>query len=64
MDHHTWDDADEKSKYKDWSDQILITAVFAILLTAPIGVICIEVLGPLWLEKNDSKVESNPHHDR
>ena len=50
--------------YKKWGDQILVTAVFAILLTAPLGVVAIDVLGPLMLHKTDFEdEEDNPAHD-
>jgi NhaP-type Na+/H+ or K+/H+ antiporter len=35
--------------YKRWGEQILVTAVVAILITAPIGLICINALGEKWL---------------
>ena len=36
-------------EYVEWGQQILVTAVVAILLTAPIGLVCINVLGEKWL---------------
>lgn len=37
--------------WDDWGQDIVTTAVFAILLTAPLGVLCIANVGPLWLTK-------------
>ena len=51
--------------YKKWGDQILVTAVFAILLTAPLGVVAIDILGPIMLHKTDFvEDEENPAHDK
>lgn len=61
VEHHFDHDHEDYEKYKTWADQILITSVFAILVTAPIGVICIEVLGPLWLQKTEYKGKSGSH---
>ena len=58
-------DDPDYDKYKRWGDQILVTAVFAILLTAPLGVICIDVLGPIMLTKTEyADAEDNPAHDK
>lgn len=43
------EDDDDYDEYKRWGEQILVTAVVAILVTAPIGLICINVLGERWL---------------
>ena len=43
---HTDPDFD---KWEQWGKDILVTAVVSILLTAPIGLICISTLGPRWL---------------
>lgn len=44
------DDTDSDfDEYKRWGEQILVTAVVAILITAPIGLICINALGEKWL---------------
>jgi len=45
--------------YKSYGERILVTAVVAILVTAPIGLICINALGHKWLN-NDI---TNPIHD-
>lgn len=42
MDH---DDPDF-DKYEKWGNDILVTAVFSILITAPIGLVVISELGP------------------
>lgn len=44
-------------KYERWGEQILVTAVISILMTAPIGLIVIAKLGPRWLEKSEDDVE-------
>lgn len=46
------DDADFH-KWERWGEEVLVTAVVAILLTAPIGLICISKLGPKWLAHTD-----------
>ena len=43
------EDDDNYDEYKQWGEQILVTAVVAILVTAPIGLICINTLGEKWL---------------
>ncbi|CAG9460109.1 unnamed protein product [Pedinophyceae sp. YPF-701] len=43
----------EYEDYLDWGRQILTTVVFSIILTAPIGLIWINSMGPRWLEKAD-----------
>jgi len=39
-------------KYVIWGDQILSTAILSIIVTAPLGLICIQQLGPKWLKMN------------
>ena len=56
----TMDKSDpEFENYKSFGEKILVTAVVAILVTAPIGLICISTLGDRWLN-DDIK---NPIHD-
>ncbi len=45
--------------YKSYGEQILLTAVVSILITAPIGLVCINAFGQKWLN-NDI---TNPIHD-
>jgi NhaP-type Na+/H+ or K+/H+ antiporter len=40
-------------EYKDYGVQILTTAVFAIVFTAPLGAILTNTLGPMWLTRTD-----------
>jgi Kef-type K+ transport system membrane component KefB len=40
-------------KYVKWGNDIVVIAVVAILITAPIGLIVFDKLGPLWLEKKE-----------
>lgn len=42
----------DDKQYKDWAEAILTTAVFSIILTAPIGLLVINKLGPRWLSKD------------
>jgi len=46
VDHAEW------LKWEKWGYDILTTAVLSILLTAPLGLIFISVLGPRWLSKD------------
>lgn len=39
--------------YLDYGNAMLTMAVFAICITAPLGAIFINTLGPMWLEKSD-----------
>jgi NhaP-type Na+/H+ or K+/H+ antiporter len=44
------DDPAKFDRYEQWGIDILTTAVFSILLTAPVGLIVIQQFGPRWLE--------------
>lgn len=44
------EDPDKYDEYTQYGSDILTTAVFAILITAPAGLIIIQQLGPRWLE--------------
>jgi len=44
------EDPQKYDEYTQWGSEILTTAVFAILITAPVGLIVIQQLGPRWLE--------------
>mmetsp|Transcript_18133 Transcript_18133/g.59223 ORF Transcript_18133/g.59223 Transcript_18133/m.59223 type:complete len:695 (+) Transcript_18133:796-2880(+) len=55
----------EESDYEDWlkwGNDILTTSVFSIILTAPLGMIIINSLGPRWLEQNASRVAGAHAH--
>jgi len=45
------EDPEKYAKYMTMGTEILTTAVFSILVTAPVGLIVIQQLGPRWLEK-------------
>lgn len=45
------DDPDKYDRYEKYGIAILTTAVFSILITAPVGLIVIQKLGPRWLDK-------------
>jgi len=47
---------DNYAEYVKWGKDILTTAVFSIILTAPIGLIVIQKLGPLWLTNDGTEV--------
>ena len=38
-------------EYTEWGNDILHATAFAIIIAAPIGLLCIALLGPLWLSK-------------
>ena len=42
-------DDEDYEDFEKWGKNILVTAVLSILITAPIGLIAISTLGPLWL---------------
>ena len=51
-------------EWEKWGKEILVTAVVSILLTAPIGLICISKLGPRWLTQDvvENGDELEPSH--
>jgi NhaP-type Na+/H+ or K+/H+ antiporter len=51
------EDDPDYDKYERWGSVILVTAVMSILVTAPIGLVAISVLGPRWLERRESEVD-------
>jgi len=51
------EDPSKYDEYTQYGSDILTTAVFAILITAPVGLIVIQQLGPRWLEHGYPKVE-------
>jgi len=56
--YHGNQDFENFCVYEDWANDIIATAVFAIIITAPIGLIIFENLGPKWLTK-DTKDSDN-----
>ena len=49
-----WDSPQQEAEYKQWAVDIMVTGGLAILMTAPIGLIIIQKLGPKWLEQDES----------
>ena len=48
------DETDEHfSQYIEWGNQILSTSILSIIMTAPLGLLAIEHLGPRLLSKDD-----------
>lgn len=47
--------------YVAYGQNILVTAVFSILITAPIGIIVIDKFGPTWLEHTDPAEFDHEH---
>jgi len=54
------DDPEKYDTYVEYGTDILTTAVFSILLTAPVGLIVIQKLGPRWLEQSTIVMEQQP----
>jgi len=54
-----FDNKEEREEMLEFGQAILTTAVFSILITAPIGLIVIQQLGPRWLEHGFSETEEN-----
>ena len=50
-----WASPAEEAQYKQWAMDIMVTGSLAILMTAPIGLIIIQKLGPKWLEQDASQ---------
>jgi len=46
------EDEGDMPEFERYGVKILTTAVFAIVLTAPLGAILTNTLGPMWLEHN------------
>jgi NhaP-type Na+/H+ or K+/H+ antiporter len=51
------EDDPDFEKYERYGNAILVTAVMSILVTAPIGLVAISVLGPRWLDCVDPEVD-------
>jgi hypothetical protein len=50
----------KSAEYVSWGNDILTTAVFSIILTAPLGMMIISMLGPKWLQRDEkSAIVSN-----
>ena len=45
-----WESPEQEAQYKEWAMDIMVTGGLAILMTAPLGLIIIQKLGPKWLE--------------
>ena len=56
-------DDQECVRYERWGNEILTTAVLSIILTAPVGLLVINALGPKWLEKADMGSLESSHVD-
>jgi Kef-type K+ transport system membrane component KefB len=52
---HAWDSPEQEAEYKQWGMDIMVTGGLAILMTAPLGLIIIQKLGPKWLEQDKSQ---------
>jgi len=50
-----WDSPEQEAEFKQWGLDIMVTGGLAILMTAPIGLIIIQKLGPKWLEQDVSQ---------
>mmetsp|Transcript_34301 Transcript_34301/g.90215 ORF Transcript_34301/g.90215 Transcript_34301/m.90215 type:complete len:663 (+) Transcript_34301:61-2049(+) len=50
-----WDSPEQMADYQQWGMDIMVTGGLAILMTAPIGLIIIQKLGPKWLECDSSR---------
>jgi len=50
-----WDSPEQEADYKKWGMDIMVTGGLAILMTAPLGLIIIQKLGPKWLEQDVSQ---------
>lgn len=48
-----WDSPEQEALYKQWGMDIMVTGGLAILMTAPLGLIIIQKLGPKWLERDE-----------
>ena len=47
-----WDSPEQQAEYEKWAMDILVTGGLAILMTAPLGLVIIQTLGPKWLEQD------------
>ena len=57
-------DHEKYHEYENWGKAILATAVLAILITAPIGLVSISSLGPRWLVQAAPEVRANKEEDK
>jgi NhaP-type Na+/H+ or K+/H+ antiporter len=60
MVHHNMKDSPDFEQFEKWGNDIVATAVFSILLTAPAGLIVIQKLGPRWLTCDEGPEMKNP----
>lgn len=49
-------DEPDFQKWQDWGKDITTTAIFAILITAPIGLVFISYYGDKWLTQDHVKI--------
>ena len=56
--HEDAADSAECDQYERWGNEILTTAVLSIIMTAPVGLLLINGLGPRWLEREETHSES------
>lgn len=42
------------TEYEQWGNEILHATAFSIIISAPIGLLVIALLGPIWLKKVSS----------
>lgn len=57
-------DHEKFHEYENWGKAILATAVLAILITAPIGLVSISSLGPRWLVQAAPDARANNEEDK
>jgi len=55
---HDWDSHQQELDFQRWGNDILTTAVLAILMTAPVVLLIIQKLGPRWLQKDSTNAET------
>lgn len=54
-------DEGKGQEYIDWGEEILITALFSIIICAPLGVALISAMGPFLLKKVTTHTHSHLH---
>lgn len=52
-------DEPDFQKWQDWGKDITTTAIFAIIITAPIGLVFISYYGDKWLTQDNVKIHVN-----
>ncbi|DBB10964.1 TPA: hypothetical protein ACH3X3_007414 [Trebouxia sp. C0006] len=51
------------AQYEVWGNQILHATAFSIILSAPIGLLVIALLGPLWLKEDKPRASIESFHE-